>query len=70
MAYGPYRQSMLDSLRQVLPRVRVPLNNMETRKNKKQIVKILIEGIKDDNKDYEIFEIASRFIIQSKRFEY
>ena len=69
-AYAAARRDMLASLGHMLPQYGGPLAHLETRKNQKEIIKIIINGTQKEQVDFEIFDIISVYIINTNRFNW
>ena len=66
-AYAVQRADMVTSLLLLLPHTENLFQSM-LGKDRKVLVNIMLNGIKDENIDIEIFKIVSKFIQESQRF--
>ena len=68
--YAALRLDLLAQLRRLLPQHTNLINHLETRRNQKLLIQIILCGIGNEDTDIEIFDITALFISNTKRFEW
>ena len=67
--YAAHRQALLAGLGRLLPDLQSALENINLRKNKRNVMKLMIFGTKKTDIDKELFNTVAHFLVQIKRFD-
>ena len=67
-AYAAVRNYFLANLGHLLPQYGGLLAHLDTRKQLKEIIKIIINGTRREQLDFKMFVVLSMYITKTKRF--